>query len=70
MGRVAAKRPGGACGVEGATNHVHDGVDILMHRAGWKAQGSEALVTHNLVAKIVTQGLIAFLVVRPINLDG
>ena len=70
MGRVAPKGSGGARGAQGVTNHVHDGVDILMHRTGREAQGSEAFVTQNLVAKIVAQGLIAFLVVGSINLDG
>jgi len=69
MGRVAAQRPGGAYGVKSATNHIHDDVDLLMHLAGRKSQGLKALITQNLVAEIVSKGLLAFLMMRPINLD-
>jgi hypothetical protein len=69
MGRVAAKRPGGAHGGQGVTNHIHDGVDLLMHRAAWEAQGFEALPAQNAVANGVVFLLLQILVVRTIHLD-
>jgi len=51
------------------TNHIHDGVDILMHCTGREAQGLEARAAENLIATSVVTSLFELLVVGPIHLD-
>ena len=70
MGRVAPKGSGGARGVEGVTNHVHDGVDILMHRPGPEPQGVETALAQGLVPDRIAVSLLSLEMVRTIDFNN
>jgi hypothetical protein len=51
-------------------NHVHDGVDILMHRLGPEPQGPETALTQDLITDRVADGSVGFEMVRSVDFDN
>jgi hypothetical protein len=70
VGRVAAERPGGARGLKGVANHVHNRVDILMHRPVPETQGLEAFPAQNLITNGVVGRLFGLGVLIAVQLDN
>jgi len=66
---VAAERPGGARGVQGAANRIHHGADLLMHRPPRETQGLEAFAAQNRVTNGIALPLRRFVVVRSVDLE-